>query len=919
MSKKLPNERIALGIDTIARIRQITLAGAGPRNFRPTRRAPTFCILEGPRDPEQEYFCCPEDRRAVFVGRDRDCCDWWIDDPSVSRRHCRLFVHDTPAGPGLRLQDLGSTNGTFVNGDRVTEVDLRSGDKVHFADVLVRYELLEQADLDFIRSLQERAREAQRDTLMGLRTKSFLGDGLPQLVTDCERLGVPLTVVVASIDRLEEIGCRFGTAVVDSIKSTVASVFSGAVRAMEPVACIEDNLFAIVLVHTVLVEGYYLAERIRRDVQDIDLDSDVPGLRVSISLGVAQRDGPEPADSLIQRAHLAMRMARVQGRNRTVVDDRDSPSTQSNRELESIGDAADSVRMHDIRQTDVLCRYHLPFPIAALYRQRYTTHDPADKLMYTLRFVEGALRFLALVNLTDALSGEPPREKVQEWVGSLSRPSMGGLNALGTDLAQYIVERGKPFLHEIEQLLEPEWLAAALEFVVTRNRIAHDDGFVVSAKKAERLLAELGDSFGCFVKGLLFLQHYKFGAFHAPDDRGETIRVHWYPSQGLEEYGDPLEVDSTERVVNGVPVLVDALRKEALFLDPMIQLSYVEGVDDDRLVWLLDYRGNRPSKFAHPSISRYELRQGIQLPPGASGRGPRRTCLHLDDVSWHKMQGGGEAADFGENYRLLGRIGRGGMGEVWEAENVPLNRRCALKVLHEWLVRAPAARNRFLREGKLLADIEHPSVVKVYGCGFNSGRVPFLELEFVDGEDLNSRLRREGPFELVEATTLMLHVLDALQVIHDQGVIHRDVKPSNFMLSRGRLRMIDFGIASQENATRLTETAAQMGTLGYMAPEQFKPKSTPTVEMDVYGAGCLLLALLTGRDPEPYHSMNLMEALSGLPAEVAAVVRTALSVQPDSRFHAVSEMRSALVDAVPDLGDPDGTAGLMLGVTLLED
>jgi len=310
------------GLDTIARIEQPTVVGTGPAKFKPSRRAPTFTILEGPHTG-QDIFPIPVERRAVFIGRDRDSCDWWIDDPSISRRHCRVFVHDTAGGPSLRLQDLGSTNGTFVNGDRVTEIDLRSGDKIHVADVLVRYELLDQADLEFQRSLLERAERGERDPLTGLLTRQFFDERLTQMVEEAEQLEIPITLIMLDLDHFKQVNDNHGHPVGDVVLQRVALTLLAAVRTRDPAVRMGGEEMAVFLPHTPMIEGYYVAERLRRDIEGLSFDDKVPGLRVTASLGVAERRVREPLESWVHRADEALYAAKGQGRNRTFVDDRD--------------------------------------------------------------------------------------------------------------------------------------------------------------------------------------------------------------------------------------------------------------------------------------------------------------------------------------------------------------------------------------------------------------------------------------------------------------------------------------------------------------------------------------------------------------------------------------------------------------------
>ncbi len=310
-------------VETDTQIDQPTMVGAGPADFRPSKRAPTFTILEGPR-MGQDIFPIPVTKRAVFIGRDRHTCDWCIEDPSISRQHCKVFVHEGPGGAALRLHDLDSTNGTFVNGRPVREVDLQSGDKVHFADVLVRFDLMDQADLQYQRALIDRAQRGDRDPLTGLLTRAFLDDRLPGMLEGTERLEIPITLVMLDLDHFKSVNDTHGHQVGDVVLQRAAQATVAAIRRRDPAVRMGGEEFAAFLPHTPLVEGYHVAERIRRNVELLEFDETVPGLRITTSLGVAERRPGEPAKAWIHRADEALYAAKRQGRNRTFVDDRGS-------------------------------------------------------------------------------------------------------------------------------------------------------------------------------------------------------------------------------------------------------------------------------------------------------------------------------------------------------------------------------------------------------------------------------------------------------------------------------------------------------------------------------------------------------------------------------------------------------------------
>ncbi|MEV4897047.1 serine/threonine-protein kinase, partial [Nonomuraea sp. NPDC055795] len=170
-------------------------------------------------------------------------------------------------------------------------------------------------------------------------------------------------------------------------------------------------------------------------------------------------------------------------------------------------------------------------------------------------------------------------------------------------------------------------------------------------------------------------------------------------------------------------------------------------------------------------------------------------------------------------YRLDTRIGAGGMGEVWRGEDIVLARTVAVKVLLPGRMDDPGFVARFQGEARAMATINHPGVVDVYDYGV-SGDTVYLVMKFVDGEPLDRLLIRLGRIAPEPAMELIAQAASALQAVHDQGIVHRDVKPGNLMVQRdGTLVLTDFGIARSDLANRLTDAGMVLGTAAYCAPE----------------------------------------------------------------------------------------------------
>ncbi len=262
-----------------------------------------------------------------------------------------------------------------------------------------------------------------------------------------------------------------------------------------------------------------------------------------------------------------------------------------------------------------------------------------------------------------------------------------------------------------------------------------------------------------------------------------------------------------------------------------------------------------------------------------------------------------------DRFRILGRIGQGGMGSVWRAEDTLLHRPVALKLLAEDLAASPAARARFLREARAAASLSHPHVAAVYGAGVSEPHV-FIALALIEGETVAECAAR-APFEIHDAIRLGIAVAEALGHAHSRGVIHRDVTSRNIMLDRnGRVFVLDFGLALMVDHTRLTSTMTSMGTAAYMAPEAVLGTDAGP-GADLYGLGVVLYETLTGtlpfrhERPEALLYAAVHEAPEppglrrpGLPRELEAIVMRLLEKSSEAR-HPNADALIADLRAVP--------------------
>ncbi len=274
----------------------------------------------------------------------------------------------------------------------------------------------------------------------------------------------------------------------------------------------------------------------------------------------------------------------------------------------------------------------------------------------------------------------------------------------------------------------------------------------------------------------------------------------------------------------------------------------------------------------------------------------------------------------GERYELGEVIGRGGMAEVYEGRDLRLGRRVAVKLLRTDLARDPSFVARFRREAQSAASLNHPNIVAVYDTGetdLSGVAVPYIVMEYVDGTTLRELIKSGHRFTPERAVEITEGTLTALDYSHRHGIIHRDIKPGNVMLSRtGQVKVMDFGIARAvaDSAATMTQTSAVLGTAQYLSPEQARGEVVDA-RSDLYSTGCLVYELLAGRPPfvgdSPVsvayqHVRETPAPPSTLNPDIGpsvdAVVMKALRKRPDDRYDTAAAMRDDLERA--RLGEP---------------
>jgi eukaryotic-like serine/threonine-protein kinase len=273
------------------------------------------------------------------------------------------------------------------------------------------------------------------------------------------------------------------------------------------------------------------------------------------------------------------------------------------------------------------------------------------------------------------------------------------------------------------------------------------------------------------------------------------------------------------------------------------------------------------------------------------------------------------------HYQITSQLGKGGMGEVYQAKDQMLGRDVAIKVLPEEFAKDADRIARFQREAKVLASLNHPNIAAIYGLE-ESGGTNFLILELVEGETLADQIQR-GPIPVEDSLKLALQIAEALEAAHEKGIIHRDLKPANIKVTaEGKVKVLDFGLAKAfsgeqadlnlSNSPTLSIAATQqgviLGTAAYMSPEQAKGK-TVDKRADIWGFGCLLFEMLSGRSP--FEGETISEVLarvlerepdwSRLPAELSfdlvRLMRRCLEKNPSRRLHDIADARLELQDS----------------------
>jgi serine/threonine-protein kinase len=284
-------------------------------------------------------------------------------------------------------------------------------------------------------------------------------------------------------------------------------------------------------------------------------------------------------------------------------------------------------------------------------------------------------------------------------------------------------------------------------------------------------------------------------------------------------------------------------------------------------------------------------------------------------TQWHidKLKTGKYKGFFLGKYKLLGHIGTGGMSSVYLAEHIRMGDKRAIKVLPKSRVSDTSYLHRFQREARAIAALNHPHIVRAYDID-NDGDLHYIVMEYVDGDDLQTWVKRDGPFSFERAAEVIIQAAQGLQHAHDCGMIHRDVKPANLLInSHGEVKLLDMGLAlyAEQGETSLTieHNENVLGTADYLAPEQALNSHKVDHRADIYGLGCTLYFMLAGHPPFPEgtlaqriakHQTEMPEALRKVrpdcPGELEGIVVKMIQKEPQYRYSSATAVAEVLTE-----------------------
>jgi serine/threonine protein kinase len=261
---------------------------------------------------------------------------------------------------------------------------------------------------------------------------------------------------------------------------------------------------------------------------------------------------------------------------------------------------------------------------------------------------------------------------------------------------------------------------------------------------------------------------------------------------------------------------------------------------------------------------------------------------------------------FAERYKILGELGKGGMGIVYKAEDTKLRRTVALKFLPPELTRDQEAKERFIREAQAAASLDHPNICTVYEVDEFEDQA-YISMAYIEGFSLRARLKK-GPLSTKDALNIAIQIGEGLQEAHKKGIVHRDIKSANIMVDeRGQARIMDFGLAKVIGGSLITKGPTTMGTVAYMSPEQTRGEAVDH-RTDIWSFGVVLYEMLSGQLPfQGERETSIMYSIvhekpaalkkinPDIPADLERIISRALEKKPESRYSSIQEILKDLI------------------------
>ena len=262
--------------------------------------------------------------------------------------------------------------------------------------------------------------------------------------------------------------------------------------------------------------------------------------------------------------------------------------------------------------------------------------------------------------------------------------------------------------------------------------------------------------------------------------------------------------------------------------------------------------------------------------------------------------------DIVSHYKVISRLGAGGMGEIYKAEDISLKRTVALKFLPSSFTFDKEARQRFIHEAQSASALDHPNICTIYEIGETDKGQMFISMACYDGETLKEKIEK-GPLRIEETVEIILQICSGLEKAHKNGIVHRDIKPANiFITNDGIVKILDFGLAKAKGQTQLTQVGSTVGTVNYMSPEQARGEKVDH-RSDIWSLGVIMYEMITGRLPfkGEYEQAVLYSILndnqepvtgirSNVPMTMEHVVNKLLSKEPGERYQHVDEITADL-------------------------